>query len=102
MGLLTANVDANLLDPKSWTKLPEPVLARSPENSRYEPGHNSFTSTPDGETDIIVYHTRNYKKIQGHPLFNPDRATRAQAIRWRLDGMPHFGVPVSNGLVNSR
>ena len=45
----------------------------------------------------LVYHARNYEKIQGDSLYNPDRATRAQIIRWRPDGSPDFGTPVPDG-----
>jgi GH43 family beta-xylosidase len=97
MGLLTADADADLLDPKSWHKAKEPVLKSNAATSQYGPGHNSFTTTPDGKTDILVYHSRNYEKIEGGALANPDRATRAQIIRWKPDGTPDFGVPVADG-----
>lgn len=97
LGLLTADAGADLLDPKSWTKSPGPVLRSDPAASQFGPGHNSFTTTPDGRTDILVYHSRNYEKIQGDPLRNPDRATRAQILRWRPDGTPDFGTPVADG-----
>ena len=44
-----------------------------------------------------MYHARNYEKIRGDSLTNPDRATRAQVIRWRKDGFPDFGDPVPDG-----
>jgi GH43 family beta-xylosidase len=97
LGMLTASDTADLLDPKSWTKSPEPVFKSNPATSQYGPGHNGFTTTPDGKTDILVYHDRNYEKIQGDPLNNRDRATRAQVIRWKPDGTPDFGVPVADG-----
>ncbi|MGO4379604.1 family 43 glycosylhydrolase [Pseudoduganella sp. RAF19] len=94
MGMLTAGDDANLLDPASWRKSPEPVMRSSAANGQYGPGHNSFTTTPDGKTDIIVYHARNYRDIQGDSLRDPNRNTRAQVIHWRADGSPDFGEPV--------
>jgi GH43 family beta-xylosidase len=96
LGMLTASASADLLDRKSWTKSALPVLASSAENSQYGPGHNAFTTTPDGKTDILVYHARNYRDITGEPLRNPDRHTRAQAITWRPDGTPDFGAPVAD------
>lgn len=99
LGLLTADEDANLLDPKSWTKSPEPVFVSSEANSQFGPGHNSFTTSLDGKTDIMVYHARTYRDIVGDPLRNPDRHTRAQVVRWRDDGTPDFGVPVRDGVV---
>lgn len=98
LGLLTADADADLLDVGSWTKSKEPVFKSSPETSQYGPGHNSFTTTPDGSKVILVYHARNYEKIEGDPLHNPDRATRAQELKWNEDGTPDFGIPVKDGL----
>lgn len=99
MGLLVADENADLLDAAFWTKLPEPVMKSDSAASVFGPGHNSFTTSPDGKTDILVYHARNYEKIKGDPLRNPDRATRAQVIRWRADGSPDFGTPVPDGAV---
>lgn len=97
MGLLSADEDADLLDPNSWKKSSTPVFKSSEANSQYGPGHNSFTVAEDGRTDLLVYHARNYKKIQGDPLRNPDRHTRVQAFGWNPDGTPDFDEPVPNG-----
>lgn len=97
LGLLTASADADLLDPRSWTKSPEPVFQSNNATGQYGPGHNAFTTTPDGRTDLLVYHARPYKEIAGSSLANPDRATRAQVITWKADGTPDFGVPVADG-----
>ncbi|MRV76205.1 family 43 glycosylhydrolase [Duganella sp. FT92W] len=96
LGMVTADQDADLLNPASWRKSAEPVLRSSVANSQYGPGHNAFTTTPDGKTDILVYHARNYRDLAGDPLKNADRHTRAQAISWRPDGTPDFGVPVAD------
>lgn len=96
MGMLSARADADLLDPHAWTKSPEPVFSSSAKNGQWGPGHNSFTTTPDGWTDVLVYHARNYREIQGDPLHDPNRDTRAQAVRWRADGTPDFGEPVAD------
>jgi GH43 family beta-xylosidase len=96
LGMLTADAGTNLLDPQAWKKSQTPVFASSVQNRQYGPGHNSFTTTPDGKTDILVYHARNYRDIQGDPLHDPNRHTRAQIIHWRADGTPDFGVPVAD------
>ncbi|NGZ73781.1 glycoside hydrolase family 43 protein [Saccharibacillus alkalitolerans] len=95
MGLLYADEDADLLNPASWTKLPEPVFRTSEENGQYGPGHNSFTTGEDGE-DLLVYHARSYKEIVGDPLYDPNRHTRVKAFTWKEDGMPDFGVPTAD------
>ena len=97
LGLLSAPEDSDLLRADSWTKSREPVFKSDVAANQFGPGHNSFTTTPDGKTDILVYHSRTYEQIKGSPLNNPDRATRAQVIRWRTDGSPDFGTPVPDG-----
>lgn len=99
MGLLVADETANLLDPAAWWKSPTPVFMSSPSNSQFGPGHNTFTVSEDGQTDLIVYHARNYREIEGDPLRNPDRHTRVQPFTWRADGYPYFGEPVKDGAV---
>jgi GH43 family beta-xylosidase len=94
MGLLTADEDSDLLDPKSWSKTSTPVFQTNEENSQYGPGHNSFTVSEDGSQDILIYHARNYRDIVGDPLWDPNRHTRAQVFTWNEDGTPNFGVPV--------
>lgn len=89
LGLLTADENADLLDPASWKKSPVPVLASSESARVFGPGHNSFTTLPDGR-DVLIYHARDYRDIAGDPLQNPDRHTRAALLRWREDGTPIF------------
>lgn len=102
MGLLTADENADLLNPASWSKSAEPVFKTSDENGVYGPGHNSFATTPDGVTDILIYHARSYKEIEGDPLRDPNRHTRAQVLHWNDDGTPNFGVPEADALAGAR
>nr|GGH96909.1 alpha-N-arabinofuranosidase [Aquisalinus luteolus] len=92
VGLLWADEDADLMDPASWNKSQEPVFASNPDVSRFGPGHNSFTKTADGQ-DVLVYHARTYKEIEGNPLDNPDRHTFLHPFTWTEDGFPDFGKP---------
>ncbi|PWF47806.1 family 43 glycosylhydrolase [Massilia glaciei] len=96
MGLLTAGAGADLLDPASWHKSAEPVFRSSDANGQFGPGHNAFTTTLDGKTDVLLYHARNYLDIKGDSLRDPNRHTRAQVIDWRADGSPDFGAPVAD------
>lgn len=89
LGLLSADENADLLQPASWIKSSKPVLATDESARVFGPGHNSFTTLPDGR-DVLVYHARDYCDITGDPLNNPDRATRASLVRWRADGTPIF------------
>lgn len=99
MGLLSAAADAELVDAKSWTKSQRPVFVSSERNKQFGPGHNSFLLAEDGKTDLIVYHARNYSKIEGDPLHDPNRHTRIQPFRWKPDGSPDFGEPVADGVL---
>ena len=93
LGLLTADENADLLDPKSWAKSPSPVFVTSEANRIFGPGHNSFTTSPDGKTDLLVYHARNFRDIVGDPLKDTNRHARVQPFTWRADGTPDFGTP---------
>ena len=94
LGLLSASEDSDLLAPASWSKSPTPVFVQNETQGIFGPGHNSFTTSPDGRTDLLVYHARSYRDIVGDPLQDPNRHTRVQTITWRADGTPDFGVPV--------
>lgn len=96
MGMLTADEDADLLDPEVWTKSQEPVFQSCLENGQYGPGHNSFTESEDGQETILVYHARDYTEIKGDPLYDPNRHARAKKVEWDENGNPVFGKPAPN------
>ncbi|WP_433824701.1 family 43 glycosylhydrolase [Actinoplanes sp. CA-015351] len=97
LGLLTATAGSDLLNPASWVKSANPVFASNANTGQYGPGHNSFTVSEDGQSDILVYHDRNYRDISGDPLNDPNRRTRIQKFYWNADGTPNFGIPVPDG-----
>ena len=90
MGLLMASENCDLLDPTSWTKFNQPVLQSDDESKIYGPGHNSFTVSEDGTEDILVYHARNYKDIEGDPLYDINRHTYVKRLNWNAEGIPVF------------
>jgi GH43 family beta-xylosidase len=90
LGMLTASNNSNLLDSKSWKKYSSPVFSKSEENSVFGPGHNSFTKSPDGTEDWIVYHGK--EEANGECK---GRSTRIQKFSWNPDGTPQFGVPIA-------
>jgi len=57
VGMLTADQDADLLDPRSWKKSRYPIMKSDPDRGVFGPGHNSFTVSEDGK-DIMVFHAR--------------------------------------------
>lgn len=88
MGMLTADEDSDLLDPRSWRKERYPVLASCEEKGIYGPGHNSFTTDENGN-DVMVYHARTEKEIKGNPLYNPNRHVMLMKVDWK-DERPVF------------
>ncbi|MFD5740883.1 family 43 glycosylhydrolase [Streptomyces massasporeus] len=102
LGMLTASAGANLLSRASWSKSATPVFTSNAATGQYGPGHNSFTVSEDGKSDILVYHDRGYKDISGDPLDDPNRRTRVQKVYWKADGTPDFGSPVADGVTPQR
>lgn len=100
MGMCTADADADLLDPKSWTKSPYPVFQSSRVTGQYGPGHNSFTYDDEGN-DIIVYHARQEERYlvdPGYqPLYDAGRNACLSRVYWNPDGTPNFSVPFPSG-----
>lgn len=91
LGMLSADQDADLLDPKSWTKERYPVLKTDSERGIFGPGHNSFTISEDGK-DILVFHARPYEGLIGDPLTDPNRHAFLLEIKWGKDGFPIFDL----------
>lgn len=97
LGLLTASDTSSLLQASAWSKSSVPIFHSA--NGVYGPGHNQFTTSADGSVDLIVYHARDYEKIEGEPLDDPNRATRVQPLAWKSDGTPDFGMPKADGVI---
>ncbi|WP_421871517.1 family 43 glycosylhydrolase [Marinoscillum sp.] len=89
LGMLTAETDADLMDPASWKKSEEPVFTQNPAGNAFGPGHNSFFKSKDGAEDWIIYHA-NPQAGQG---CGGDRSIRIQSFTWDLNGNPLFGEP---------
>ncbi|MGW1269571.1 family 43 glycosylhydrolase [Streptomyces sp. NPDC002491] len=102
LGMLTASATADLTNPAVWSKGSQPVFTTNAATSQYGPGHNSFTVSEDGRSDILVYHDRSYRDITGDPLNDPNRRTRVQKLYWKADGTPDFGIPVADGVTPQR
>lgn len=93
LGMLVADENADLTDPKSWRQYPKVVFARNDAAKVYGPGHNFFFKSPDGKQDWIVYHA----KTTTRPTYG-DRATWSQPFTWNADGTPNFCEPVAAGV----
>jgi GH43 family beta-xylosidase len=73
----------------SWRKVKQPVFSRKDEV--FGPGHASFTKSPDGKEDWIIYHAARHKGAGW------DRNVRIQPFTWSSSGEPIFGDPVPEG-----
>ena len=94
IGLLTADEDADLMNPESWTKTAYPVLTSADVPGEYGPGHNSFTVDENGNA-VFVYHARSeecYKNqcqwSSASSLYDPCRHARVKRVHWAADGTP--------------
>ena len=90
VGMLYADKDADLLDPRSWTKLRYPVLRSDEDKGIYGPGHNCFVKADDGVTDLCIYHARPYDEIIGNPLYDPNRHAMVMRMEYDDQGFPVF------------
>lgn len=95
MGLLSAHVDSDLMNPESWQKSAEPIFASNPQSNAYGPGHGSFLVSRDGSERIHVYHG-----VDGVGTgFGCDKArnVRLQPYTFDSNGELQLGEPVSRG-----
>ena len=89
LGRLTYNGTGSLLNPASWTKASQPVFQAG--NGVVGVGHASFTKSPDGTEDWIVYHAhRNPPAPPGEEI----RDVRIQPFTFFADDTPNFGPPL--------
>ena len=89
LGMLSTSIDADLMNPESWTKSEEPVFAQNPAGNAFGPGHNSFFKSKDSSEDWIIYHA-NPQAGQG---CGADRSIRIQPFAWDQNDYPEFGKP---------
>lgn len=100
VGLLTAEANANLLDPASWKKSPVPVFQPQPQNSVYGPAGISFVPSPDGTEWYVLYHAR--KIPNDAPGAQDSRSPRMQKITWDKDGIPLLGIPDKEEVIHTK
>jgi GH43 family beta-xylosidase len=88
LGQLRLSRGADPMFRESWTKS-GPVFAGT--DRVYGTGHASFTKSPDGTEDWIVYHSKRTTQ----PGW--DRIINAKEFHWKADGSPDFGTPPAPG-----
>jgi len=82
----------NALDPRSWSKTPWPVFARSDANWVFGPGHNSFFTSPDGKEIWNAYHAVTSSDGTPYGSCGGDRSLRLDKMNFDANGSPIFGV----------
>jgi hypothetical protein len=91
LGRLTYKGIGPVMSASSWAKTPTPVF--QPTSEIVGVGHASFTTSPDGTEDWIVYHA--------HP--SPGGDANARVVRIQeysfTNGTPNFGAPLSPGVI---
>ncbi len=88
LGLLTY-LGGDPLKQENWDKATDPVFLRT--DRVFGPGHCSFTVSPDGTEDWMVYHA-NAESGSGWS----GRKGCIQKVEWK-DGKPQFGRPLAFG-----
>jgi GH43 family beta-xylosidase len=91
LGQLTYNGVTDPMLAASWGKKSTPVFSQA--NNVVGVGHASFTKSPDGLEDWMVYHAHN---TPGD--FTGIRDIHAQRFTWTVNGSPNFGVPVGRNV----
>ena len=84
VGLLTADVTADLLDPESWTKTNYPLLTSRSIPGEYGPGHNAYVIDEDG-IYWNTYHAR--------PGVEAPRSSGIRRVHFDIDGYPVLDLP---------
>lgn len=94
IGLMYADVDSDLMNPESWTKLDKPLLTSADLIGEYGPGHNSFVKDENGDW-VFVYHSRDEVCFSGKcgysdgdSLYDPCRSARIRNVKWDENGLP--------------
>lgn len=94
MGQLCADTDSDLMDVKSWTKFPRPVLETKDLEGEAGPGHNSFVTDENGDL-LLVYHSRPASHLEGkcgtymeESLYDPCRHARIKKVHFNEKGEP--------------
>jgi GH43 family beta-xylosidase len=87
LGLLTARVHSDLLNPASWTKSPTPIFQSNPAADIYAPASNGWFMSPDGRQTWFAFHAVNDKA--GNCGW--ERNVYAQRVTWTANGSPNLG-----------
>lgn len=96
-GMLSADVNSDLLNPASWIKHPNPVFMQSAKDGLFGPASATFVPSPDGTEWFMLYQVKTSSKNEtdGGLIRNANITTsiRMQKIGWDSNGIPVLGKP---------
>lgn len=84
VGLLTADLNSDLLNPDSWVKTNYPLLTSRSIPGEYGPGHNAYVIDDNG-TYWNTYHAR--------PGVEAPRSSGIRRVHFDIDGYPKLDLP---------
>lgn len=94
LGVLTLKKGADPMDAASWMKSADAVFQSNPETGIYSVGHPSFTTSPDGTENYILFHGRDGSSSQY------SRRVYLQTFTFDEKGVPTFEKPLgSTGMI---
>ncbi len=79
VGLLSADPDADLLNPESWVKENYPLMSSRSKEGEYGTGHNSYVTDEDG----LVWNA-----YHGKPGVDGPRSSGLRRVHFGADGYP--------------
>ncbi|MFC5730591.1 MULTISPECIES: family 43 glycosylhydrolase [Nocardioides] len=102
VGLLTADANADLLDPSSWKKTNHPLLSTADlPAGQTGPGHNSFSVDELGNP-VIAYHSRTTADTTDGGLTDPSRHARVRTVHFDATGAPVLNLTAEEELPAER
>lgn len=90
VGLLSADPDADLLNPESWVKENYPLMSSRSKEGEYGTGHNSYVTDEDG----LVWNA-----YHGKPGVDGPRSSGLRRVHFGADGYPILEMTEEKDLV---
>lgn len=87
LGMLYANANSNLLDPRSWTKMSEPQFVADSISGLFGTSNISVVMSPDKAKTYVLYEAKH------NDHGNIIRDIRRKEITWDKNSLPMFGKP---------
>lgn len=87
LGMLYAPASSDLLDPRSWTKLPEPQFTPAPETPGKRSSNIAVVNNPDDGKSYLVFEAR--VRRDGGFL----RWCETRELEWDAESLPVLGHP---------